>query len=412
MESQQTGRALREMNAQLGRLPEWLEHFGSVCRVSEGSVPPFKGEYLNYLQRVPLGVVAQITPWNHPLLIALKKIAPALAAGNSVVVKPSELAPCTVLEFAQLMHQAGLPPGVLNVINGEGPVAGKALAASPRIRKLDLTGGTATGRIAAAAAGGNLVSSIMELGGKAPVIVFPDANIQQAVNGAAFASFIASGQTCVMGARLLVHQSIFDDVVNRFVTKVKQIRLGDPFATTTQMGPVISARQLKQVESFVEVARQEGATILCGGKRPSNLPPPFHQGFYYEPTVIGGVTRHMSVVREEVFGPVVVVYSFKDEAEAIELANDSPYGLAAAVWTQDVKRAHRVAHQLDVGLVWVNDHHRNSPSSPWGGMKDSGMGRENGWEAYREYSQTKSVVLNLSEQPFDWFVQDPNVRYS
>eukprot|EP00455_Lapot_gusevi_P041737 TRINITY_DN4879_c0_g1_i3.p2 TRINITY_DN4879_c0_g1~~TRINITY_DN4879_c0_g1_i3.p2 ORF type:complete len:206 (-),score=69.24 TRINITY_DN4879_c0_g1_i3:76-612(-) len=178
------------------------------------------------------------------------------------------------------------------------------------------------------------------------------------------------------------------------------------------MGPVISARQLKQVESFVEVARQEGATILCGGKRPSNLPPPFHQGFYYEPTVIGGVTRHMSVVREEVFGPVVVVYSFKDEAEAIELANDSPYGLAAAVWTQDVKRAHRVAHQLDVGLVWVNDHHRNSPSSPWGGMKDSGMGRENGWEAYREYSQTKSVVLNLSEQPFDWFVQDPNVRYS
>lgn len=412
LESKQTGRAIREMNAQLGRLPEWFEYYGALIRTAEGSVPPFYGPYVNYLRRLPLGVVGQITPWNHPLLIAIKKIAPALAAGNSVVVKPSELAPATVLEFAQLCSDAGVPDGVLNIVPGMGAGAGKALAENPIIRKLDLTGGTPTGRVVAAAAGRNLVSVVAELGGKAPMIVFEDADIEQTVNGCAFGSFVATGQTCIMGARLLVHESIFDEVVSRYVAKAQRIRVGDPADPATQMGPVISAAQLQRVSEFVDRARADGATVLCGGGRPEGLPDALSRGHYYAPTVIGNVTPDMHVVREEVFGPVVVAYSFRDEAEAVALANDSPYGLAAAVWTRDVKRAHRVADRLDVGIVWINDHHRNDPSSPWGGTKDSGMGRENGIEALHEYSAVKSVVVGTSDEPFDWFVDQEGVRYS
>jgi acyl-CoA reductase-like NAD-dependent aldehyde dehydrogenase len=300
---------------------------------------------------------------------------------------------------------------VLNIVPGLGAHAGKALASSPRIRKLDLTGGTATGRVAAAAAGHNLVSTVAELGGKAPVIVFEDADLEQAVNGAAFASFIAAGQTCIMGARLLVHESVYERVVGRLVDKVRDLRLGDSMDPETQMGPVISPSQLSRVEALVATAPGEGAKILCGGRRPDHLPSPLSRGNFFLPTVIGGVRPGMRVVEEEIFGPVVVCYSFRDEREAVTLANQSRFGLAAAVWTNNIKRGHRVAQELDVGIVWVNDHHRNDPASPWGGTKDSGMGRENGLEAFREYTQTRSVVVNTSDQPFDWFVKE-TVRYS
>eukprot|EP00753_Platysulcus_tardus_P018319 PLAT6821.2.p2 GENE.PLAT6821.2~~PLAT6821.2.p2 ORF type:complete len:530 (+),score=268.50 PLAT6821.2:31-1590(+) len=411
LESIQTGRAIREMRAQLGRLPEWFEYFAALARTAEGSVTPFKGPYINYVKRIPLGVVGQVTPWNHPLLIALKKIAPALAAGNSVVVKPSELAPVTVLETAALCTEAGLPDGVLNIVPGMGVEAGAALVSQPTLAKLDLTGGTPTGRVVAAAAGEQLTPVIAELGGKAPVIIFEDADIDAAINGAAFAGFIASGQTCIAGTRVLVHESKYEEVSRRFAEKASRIKLGPPMDMTTQMGPVISAPQLEKIVDFVASAKAEGARVLTGGKQPQ-LPDELASGYYYEPTVLGDCTPDMRAVREEIFGPVIVTYPFKDEADAIKLANDSPFGLAAAVWTRDVARAHRVAEEMDVGIVWINDHHRNDPSSPWGGMKDSGMGRENGIEALHEYSQTRSVVVNMSDEPFDWFVDEEGVRYS
>ncbi|WP_200478024.1 aldehyde dehydrogenase [Azospirillum brasilense] len=411
IEVDQTGRARRELSAQLGRLPEWYDYFGALARTHEDTVPPFNGPFLNYTRRVPLGVVGHVTPWNHPLLILTKKVAPSLAAGNSMVVKPSELAPLTPLLLGEVLRDAGLPDGVYNVVPGFGADAGAALTRHKGIRKIDLTGGTETGKTVASLAGQNLTRFAGELGGKAAMVAFPGVAPQAVVNAALFASFIATGQTCVQGSRLIVHRSIHDAVVEELVARTRALRLGDPQDLRTQVGPLVSERQRAIVEKYVRIGQEEGATLAAGGRRPEGAA--YERGYWYLPTVFTGVRNDMRIAQEEIFGPVVCVMPFDDEEEAIALANGTEFGLAASVWTEDVRQAHRVAHRMQAGIVWINDHHRIDPASPWGGFKMSGIGRENGIAAYHEYTQIQNVIVNLSSAAFDWFADDGAIkRYS
>jgi len=404
IEIDQIGRARREMAAQLARLPEWFSYFGAVARTHEDTVPPFAGNYLNYTRRVPLGVVGHVTPWNHPLLILTKKVAPSLAAGNTMVVKPSELAPITPLLLGEVLKEAGVPDGVYNVVPGFGATAGLALSSHPRIRKLDLTGGTETGKAVAAIAGRNLVKVAAELGGKAALIVFPDTPVKRAVAATLFASFIATGQTCVQGSRLLVHRSIHDEVVAELVRRAGEILIGDPQKEQTQMGPMVSAKQRDIVEKYVRIGIEEGAHLAYGGTRPEG--DQFDGGYYIRPTIFTNVTPNMRIAQEEIFGPVVCVIPFDTEEEAIAIANGTEFGLATSIWTRDIARGHRVAHALQSGITWINDHHRIDPASPWGGFKMSGIGRENGLVAYEEYTQIQNVIVNLSDADFDWYAND------
>lgn len=412
IEIDQIGRARREMAAQLSRLPEWFSYFGAVARTHEDTVPPFAGNYLNYTRRVPLGVVGHVTPWNHPLLILTKKVAPSLAAGNTMVVKPSELAPITPLLLGEILKEAGVPDGVYNVVPGLGATAGAALTTSPRIRKIDLTGGTETGKRVAAAAGANLVKVAAELGGKAALIVFDDIQIERVVAATLFASFIATGQTCVQGSRLLVHRSIHDEVVRRLVERAGNIRLGQPQDESTQLGPMVSQRQRETVERYVRIGVEEdGATLAYGGTRPQG--DEFANGYFIKPAIFTHVRPDMRIAQEEIFGPVVCVIPFDSEDEAVAIANGTEFGLATSIWTRDVARAHRVAHRLQSGITWINDHHRIDPASPWGGFKMSGLGRENGIVAYEEYTQIQNIIVNLSDTEFDWYADDGQPkRYS
>jgi acyl-CoA reductase-like NAD-dependent aldehyde dehydrogenase len=411
VEVAQTGRPVREMLAQLARTPEWYSYFAAVARTHETHVHPFGGAYLNYSRRAPLGVVGLVTPWNHPLLILTKKIAPALAAGNTVVVKPSEVAPVTPLMLADVLDKAGLPAGACNVVTGYGAVAGAALGAHPGISKIDLTGGTETGRRVAALAGERLIPFSGELGGKASVVVFDDMPDDRAVSAALFAAFIAAGQTCVQGARLLVQRSVHDRVLDRLVARARRIRIGDPTDPATQMGPLVSQRQLDTVERYVAIGRAEGARLAHGGNRLQLEG--MAGGFFHEPTIFAGVHNDMRIAQEEIFGPVVCVIPFEDEDDAVRLANGTAFGLAASVWSADIARAQRVAQRIDSGIVWINDHHRIDPSSPWGGFGDSGLGKENGIVCYESYTRLQSVVVNLSGDHFDWFADDAaDKRYS
>ncbi|KAF2801802.1 aldehyde dehydrogenase-like protein [Mytilinidion resinicola] len=426
LEVRQTGRAIREMNAQVPSLVKWFKYYAAIIRTEERSVLPTMGSLHNWIDRKPLGVVAQITPFNHPLLIAVKKIAPALAAGNSIVLKPSELTPLTSIELGKLMKEAGLPDGVFNVLPGGGPTTGKALVAHPLIKKVDVTGGTPAGRAIGAIAGQNLAKFTAELGGKAPLIVFASADIDLAVNGIAFGSFIASGQTCVAATRIIVHNSILPEVVEKLKAKAESItrRMGSPKNVESMMGPLISARQLGNVMTLVDDAINSGIRVATGGRRltaKSDLDgTDFSKGYYYPPTVLYETARKVSemrIWREEAFGPVIVVVGFEFEDEAIALANDCEFGLGAAIWTQDLSEAFRASEEIESGICWVNTHHRNDPSSPWGGIKSSGVGSENGIDAYHAYTTTKSTIINYATtrqglQNDDWFREGAGeVRY-
>ena len=397
LETRQTGRPIREMQAQLARIPEWLEYFASLARVHEGRVTPFKGPVTNTLTRLPLGVIAQITPWNHPLLIATKKIGAALAAGNVVIVKPSELAPLSVLRIGALFKDAGLPDGTLQIISGYGRETGKYLCENPHLARIDLTGGLATYKAIAPSAGENLIPITAELGGKAPVCLFPSLDIEHAVKAALFASFIASGQTCVTGSRLLVHTNIYDGFVRLLERRVKELRVGDPTNARTQIGAVISQAAVDRCSGFVARAVSDGGRVICGG----HATKVDGKGYFFEPTLIE--TRPESDLScNEVFGPVIALIKCESEDDMVSIANDTAFALGASVWTQDFNQAHRVAGKIEAGIVWVNGHHLNDPSSPWGGFKESGIGKENGQEAYESYTKVKSTVINYGILP-TWF---------
>jgi acyl-CoA reductase-like NAD-dependent aldehyde dehydrogenase len=427
LEVRQTGRAIREMNAQVPTLVKWFKYYAALIRTEERSILPTVGKLHNWVDRVPLGVVAQITPFNHPMLIAVKKIAPALAAGNSIVLKPSELTPLTSIELGKLMKEAGLPDGVFNVLPGDGLTTGKALVEHPLIKKVDVTGGTPAGRAIGAIAGRNLAHYTAELGGKAPLIVFEQAHLDLAVNGIAFGSFIASGQTCVAATRIIVQNKILEQVVEKLKSKAESIerRMGSPMNVESMMGPLISGKQLGNVSLLVEDAINAGAMVVTGGQRMSGISSldstEFGKGYFYPPTILTDSASkkiiETRIWKEEAFGPVIVVVGFETEEEALELANDSEFGLGAAIWTQDLSQAFRVSENIESGICWVNTHHRNDPSSPWGGIKSSGVGSENGIDALHAYTTTKSTIINYATADEglasdDWFREGSGeVRY-
>lgn len=401
LEAKNNGRPITETRAQLSRVPEWFRYNAGLLAAQRCAVLPGDGPYLTYQQRLPLGVCGIITPFNHPMLILARSLSAALANGNTVVVKPSELTPLTTLALAEILAEAGLPDGVLTVVTGGRP-AGERLTTHPDIAKITLTGGTEAGRAAAVATAARFARVTAELGGKTPIVVFDDVDPVAAAEGAAFAAFVAAGQSCVAGSRFLVHRGIYDQFVEALAARARTIRLGDPSLPGTQMGPLISATQRDKVRALIDSGLAEGARLAAGGGIP-DLPLPLQAGFFLQPTVLSDATMDMAVATTEIFGPVAVVIPFDDEADAVRMANDNRYGLGAGVWTTDVARAHRVAERIVAGMVWVNDHHRLEPSLPWGGVKESGMGKDAGTESFDDFSWVKTIVVRTATEPVDWY---------
>ncbi|ALE85788.1 aldehyde dehydrogenase [Pseudonocardia sp. HH130629-09] len=387
-----SGKLYREMIGQLGGLGGWYQYYAGIAPTIEGrQIPTPNPNYLVYTRKVPVGVVAAITPWNSPLLLMTWKVAPALAAGCTIVVKPSEHAPASTLKWAELIEKAGIPAGVVNVVTTNDRDTAAHLAGHPGVDKVAFTGSTATGRSIAKAAAENLNTVTLELGGKSPQVVFPDADLEAAANGIVAGVFAATGQTCMAGSRLIVHADVHDQLVRLVAERAATITLGDPNAEDTEMGPVANGTQYEKVLGYLETAKAEGNTVAYGGAAESGL-----GGYFVQPTVITGVTPESTVYREEVFGPVLAALRFTDEDEAVTLANDTPYGLAGAVWTKDVHRAHRVAGRIRAGTVWINAYRVVAPSVPFGGFGHSGLGRENGVAAVEEYLENKSVWVELT----------------
>ena len=405
MEVRDNGKLISEMAAQCAYIPQWYHYFGGLADKIEGTVIPIdKPDTFNFTRHEPLGVVAAITPWNSPLLLLTFKLAPALAAGNTVVIKPSEFTSTSTRRFVELFAEAGFPPGVVNVVTGFGAEVGARLVDHPEVAMVAFTGGSESGARVYQAAAKGLKRCTLELGGKSPNIVFDDAVIADAVKGAISGIFAATGQTCIAGSRLLVQDGIYSSFVGALVDFARSARMGDPMDRATQVGPVTTPPQYEKVLSYIQVAKDEGAQLLLGGGPARNRPECGTSEYFIEPTIFGGVHNRMRIAQEEVFGPVLSIIRFKTDEEAVQIANDIAFGLAAGVWTQSIKRALKVSAALRAGTVWVNTYRAVSYMSPFGGYKQSGLGRENGMEAMKEYLQTKSVWISTADDVPNPFV--------
>ena len=404
IEVRDNGKLYAEMSMQTAYMAQWYHYYGGLADKIEGAVlPTDKADVFNYTRYEPLGVVAAIVPWNSPLLLLAWKLAPALAAGNTVVIKPSEFTSASTLEFMKLVDEAGIPPGVVNVVTGFGADVGAPLVEHPLVAKVAFTGSDATGQRIYEAAARSMKHVTMELGGKSPNIIFEDANLENAVKGAISGIFAATGQTCIAGSRLLVQETIHDDFLARLVAFARTAKMGNPMSPETQIGPVTNKPQFEKILKYIDIAKGEGARAVLGGGAATR--PECGSGWFVEPTIFEGVNNRMRIAQEEVFGPVLAVIPFKDEDEAIAIGNDVVYGLAAGVWTTSMRRALKMAEKLQAGTVWINTYRAVSYLSPFGGYKRSGLGRESGQEMIKEYLQVKSVWISTAENVPNPFIQ-------
>lgn len=391
LESRDTGKPLQEAQWDVDNAASHMQYHAGLAQKVEGETVPIPGDRVDYTRREPYGVSLHITPWNYPLALALRDVPAALASGNTVVIKPPSVAPFSTLEFGRLALEAGLPPGTVNVIPGPGSSVGNHLINHDNTGVVTFTGSVSTGKHVAETATRNLTPVNLELGGKSPNIVFADADLDQALQMAIAAIFVNAGQMCVAGSRLLLQEEIHDEFIERLVTAAEAMTVGPGDDEETDMGPIATREQYETVLEYIETGCQEGAQLITGGDQPKDVP---EDGNFVKPTIFDDVDNEMTIAQEEIFGPVLSVLTFEDEAEAIEIANDTRFGLYAAVWTENLGRAHRVAEVLEAGTVAVNQYHTNYPSAPFGGYKDSGIGRESGMQAIESYTQTKNVVVN------------------
>jgi len=400
LQTADNGKTIIESRMQAAWAAEAFRYYAAVCEVSQSDVIPPRGDHFSFTWHEPFGVVAAITPWNSPISLEAQKLAPALAAGNCVVMKSSEITPQVGLVYARLALEAGFPPGVLNVVAGDGPTTGQALISHPGVRLITFTGGTASGRHIARTAADRVVPVVLELGGKSPNVVFDDADIDDAVAGSVFAIFSNAGQSCIAGSRIFVQAGIFDDFVARLTEATRGLRVGDPHDPATAIAPVSSFAHRDKILSLVEMGLRDGASLLCGGKAPSD--PVLARGAYVEPTLLHVTDNRQTIAQEEIFGPVACVLRFSDEADLERQANETEFGLACGIWSRDYRRILRAARAIRAGTVWANTYKVTSVSMPFGGFKSSGTQRECGIEGMRSYMATKSVYLNMAEEPVHW----------
>jgi betaine-aldehyde dehydrogenase len=400
LQRRDNGKPISETRALVTSAANTFRYFAACLETLEDELTPSRGDYLTMSVHEPLGVVAAITPWNSPIASDAQKLAPALAAGNAVVLKPAEVTPLASLALARICEEAGVPKGVVSVLPGKGSVIGDALVRHPLVKKVAFTGGTEVGRGIARLAADKLMPVSLELGGKSPTIVFADADLGHAVNGVLYGIFSSSGESCIAGSRLFVERAVYGEFMARLVDAARKLRVGDPTRETTQMGPLITGAHRESIERYVALGLSEGGRLLCGGERPTG--DGREKGFFYLPTIIEGLTNDARMCQEEIFGPVLAALPFDDETALLQHANDSVFGLAAGIWTRDYKRAWKLSRALNTGTVWINTYKQFSISTPFGGWKDSGMGREKGRLGLREYMQQKSLYWGLNDAPLPW----------